>query len=76
MEFHLKESRKQRERLLSTVQRQQCHELVFTRMQREGDKKPNCCRRESEVQDFNLIICTATDAIQCATMETNLVRSN
>lgn len=76
VEFHLNESRKQRERLLTAIQRQQCNALVFTRMHREEDKTPNCCRRESTVQDLNLIINSATDVIESTAIETNLVRRN
>lgn len=74
--FYLKESAKQRERLLFTLQRNDTQGLNCTRMDKVEYKQPSCCtEHKSTVEDFQLIIQKATDCIQSATMESNLVRT-
>lgn len=74
VQFHLKQLATQREKLLMVLQRGHGGEdMMYSKMERIENVAPNCCRYES-CEDFAMIIQKATDAIQCSTMETNLVR--
>lgn len=73
VKFFLKESSKQREHLLKTIQGVDYQGCEFTRMERNELKKPNCCENTA-TEDFPLIIEKATEIVQTATMETNLYR--
>lgn len=73
VQFHLKQLATQREKLLMVLQRPGGEEMLYSKMERFENAAPSCCRYESS-EDFAMIIQKATDAIQCSTMETNLVR--
>lgn len=79
VQFHLKELAKQRDRLLMALQSDPCA-VVCTRMETTDEIPPNCCRhatgvegQQQQQEDLKQVIYKGTDAIQSATMETNLV---
>lgn len=74
--LYLKDLANQRQRLLKVIHSLtgQKKMLDYTKMDPVTDSPPSCCR-EFCSEDLQLLLIKAFEAVQCATMETNLVRN-